>query len=120
MIRTLLTALFLTLFCSLAWAKSVYRCNGIHVIQSKGGKLAKYPPENFEFSVDQKAVTFGDKWFFADVELTIFNWATKDLWQASDNVVTVSFNQGQFISTLNVVEEKGVTAILVAADCDQF
>ena len=120
MTRTLLTALFVTLFTQTAWAKNVYYCNGSHFTEFKGGKLENYKPENFKFSVDQKRLIFGAKGFFDELELKIVNWSKKDSWQASNDVTIVTFNEGQFVSATSGTDLKGVIGILIAADCDEF
>jgi hypothetical protein len=121
MTRTLLTAIFLTLFSQTAGAKTVYYCTGTQFTEIKANKLENYEPQNFKFSVDQKGVNFGSDGFFAGSKMLIEMWVSESIWKARDaGDVVVAFQDGAFVAALAFVGEDGAMGLLVAAKCDKF
>jgi len=121
MTRTLLTAIFLTLFSQTAWAKTVYYCTGTQFTEIKANKLENFKPQNFKFSVDQQGVTFGSDSFFAGSKMLIEKWVSESIWKArAAGDMVVAFQDGAFVAAVAFVGDDSAMGLLIAAKCDKF
>lgn len=121
MTRTLLTAIFSTLFSQAAWADSVYYCIGTNLAEIRGANLQSYTPQKFKFNVNQNRIRFGSDGFFSGSEFPISSWIAENFWTAYEtDYAILKFYKGEFMFASSAFEIDGATGMLISAKCDKF
>ena len=102
MTRTLLAAIFLTLFSQTAWAdeaKIIYGCEIIETVEL--GDAAKAPKtdqkDRFYFSIGDGHLKFSESYFGGEsAEITFAGKANKELFSAANRWGSYNFKDGNF------------------------
>jgi hypothetical protein len=118
MTRTLLTAIFLTLFSQTASANTVFYCTGTNLVKVEDHKLEKFKTQNFKFSVNQNTIKFGSGGYFDKHEAGITRWTDEYNWASTNNMANITFLKGYFTSAevYSYIDK----AFLITAKCDKF
>ena len=116
MIRTLLTAILITLFSQTAWAEVVYFCNVNQHITIDGQKLDRYKPHRFKMMVSAR----DKKVKFAGGALDKMSFEFKNFWKKNDWYAKGSYAIIQFEGRR--FEYVSITSDITAfsAECDTF
>jgi len=121
MTRTLLAAIFLTLFSQTAWANAVYYCSGTHLVQVENSIFERFSPLNFKFSVDRTKIKYGNSTFFNGAIESITFWQGENHWVSMNGDFAITkFKNGEYLMTTNGFWEEGIKATLISAKCDKF
>ena len=120
LVRSLFTAILITLISQQALAQAVFYCNGTNLIEIKKDKATNYKTQNFKFSADSKLIKFGDGGYFSGDQMSISDWISEDFWAATNEIAMVRFHKGQFMYAASVLEEDGASGLLISATCDKF
>jgi hypothetical protein len=118
MTRTLLTALFLTLFSQTAWAETVFYCTETVSVDINNHELTQYKPQNFKFKITGREVTFGSGGYFDNVTKNITTYHNENNWAATEKYSMLWFNEGNFIYTSAFIYVK--KSAVISAKCDKF
>ena len=120
--KLLFVFLLISPFSFADWG-DVYYCQMTSLVVIKAdGTVKEYEPEKFQFKLDEarNSMVFGKGGYFNNtIEPLDPNWSlpSDELWTTSDNFGSISYKDGKFLSTFNVISEKITNA---TADCDRF
>lgn len=117
MTRTLLTAIFLTLFSQAAWAEAVFYCSSEQIIKIENDKAERYQNENFKLAVvdNSEIITFRGGPF----NLKSFNIhyaADENWWDAGSEKTTFSLRDGRLYGAIT----HSRSMLVISAKCDKF
>ncbi|MDC0649102.1 hypothetical protein N8Z70_02835 [Candidatus Puniceispirillum sp.] len=118
MTRTLLTAIFLTLFSQTASAETVFYCTETVSLNVNNHELTNYKPQNFKFRITERVVTFGSGGYFDNATKIITSYSNENNWASTDKYSMMWFNKGYFIFTSAFILTK--QSAIITAKCDKF